>query len=134
PGLGLISAGLFGIVWGLINGNGQGWASPEIIASLAIGTALVAVFVGWELRTPAPMLPMRFFRKPAFALANLSSLFMFFGMFGSIFLLSQFFQTVQGYSPLSAGLRILPWTLAPMFIAPVAGILSDRISPKRILG
>ena len=73
------------------------------------------------------MLPMRFFRKPAFALANLSSLFMFFGMFGSIFLLSQFFQTVQGYSPLSAGLRILPWTLAPMFIAPIAGALSDRI-------
>ena len=104
PGLGLVSAGLFGIVWGLINGNGQGWASPEIIASLAIGAALVAVFVAWELRTPAPMLPMRFFRKPAFALANLSSLFMFFGMFGSIFLLSQFFQTVQGYSPLSAGL------------------------------
>ena len=134
PGLGLVSAGLFGIVWGLINGNGQGWASPEIIASLAIGAALVAVFVAWELRTPAPMLPMRFFRKPAFALANLSSLFMFFGMFGSIFLLSQFFQTVQGYSPLSAGLRILPWTLAPMFISPIAGMLSDRIPGKTLVG
>jgi EmrB/QacA subfamily drug resistance transporter len=134
PGLGLVSAGLFGIVWGLINGNGQGWASPEIIASLAIGAALVAVFVAWELRTPAPMLPMRFFRKPPFALANLSSLFMFFGMFGSIFLLSQFFQTVQGYSPLSAGLRILPWTLAPMFISPIAGMLSDRIPGKTLVG
>jgi EmrB/QacA subfamily drug resistance transporter len=134
PGLGLVSAGLFGIVWGLINGNGQGWASPEIIASLAIGAALVAMFVAWELRTPAPMLPMRFFRKPAFALANLSSLFMFFGMFGSIFLLSQFFQTVQGYSPLSAGLRILPWTLAPMFISPIAGMLSDRIPGKTLVG
>jgi MFS family permease len=59
---------------------------------------------------------------------------MFFGMFGSIFLLSQFFQTVQGYSPLGSGLRILPWTLAPMFIAPVAGALSDRISPRAIIG
>jgi MFS family permease len=77
---------------------------------------------------------MRFFRKPAFALANLSSLFMFFGMFGSIFLLSQFFQTVQGYSPLSAGLRILPWTLAPMFISPVAGMMSDRIPGKMLVG
>ena len=59
---------------------------------------------------------------------------MFFGMFGSIFLLAQFFQTVQGYSPLGAGLRILPWTLAPMFIAPLAGALSDRIPPKLIIG
>ena len=127
PGLGLASAGLFGIVWGLIRGNGQGWTSPEIVVSLVVGLALVAAFVAWELRTAAPMLPMRFFRKPSFALANVSSLFMFFGMFGSIFLLSQFFQTVQGYSPLGAGLRILPWTLAPMFIAPIAGALSDRI-------
>ena len=80
------------------------------------------------------MLPMRFFRKPAFALANLASLFMFFGMFGSIFLLSQFFQTVQGYSPLGSGLRILPWTLAPMFISPIAGALSDRIRGKTLVG
>jgi MFS family permease len=79
------------------------------------------------------MLPMTFFRNAAFSLANLASLFMFFGMFGSIFLLTQFFQTVQGYSPLSSGLRILPWTLAPMFIAPFAGAMSDKISPKRIL-
>ena len=134
PGLGLASAGLFGIVWGLIRGNGQGWASPEIIGSLAVGLALVAVFVAWELRTASPMLPMRFFRKPSFALANVSSLFMFFGMFGSIFLLSQFFQTVQGYSPLGAGLRILPWTLAPMFIAPIAGAMSDRIPGKTLVG
>ena len=134
PGLGLASAGLFGIVWGLIQGNGQGWTSPEIVGSLAVGLALVAAFVAWELRTAAPMLPMRFFRKPAFALANVSSLFMFFGMFGSIFLLSQFFQTVQGYSPLGAGLRILPWTLAPMFISPIAGALSDRIPGKTLVG
>ncbi|MBA3246177.1 MAG: MFS transporter [Actinobacteria bacterium] len=134
PGLGLASAGLFGIVWGLIRGNGQGWASAEIVGSLAVGALLVAAFVAWELRTAAPMLPMRFFRKPAFALANVASLFMFFGMFGSIFLLSQFFQTVQGYSPLGAGLRILPWTLAPMFIAPIAGAMSDRIPGKTLVG
>ena len=134
PGLGLASAGLFGIVWGLVRGNGQGWASTEIVGSLAVGLALVAAFVAWELRTASPMLPMRFFRKPAFALANVASLFMFFGMFGSIFLLSQFFQTVQGYSPLGSGLRILPWTLAPMFISPIAGALSDRIPGKTLVG
>ncbi|HEX4931059.1 MAG TPA: DHA2 family efflux MFS transporter permease subunit, partial [Gaiellaceae bacterium] len=134
PGLGLASAGLFGIVWGLVRGNGQGWASPEVVGSLAVGFALVAAFVAWELRTATPMLPMRFFRKPAFALANLASMFMFFGMFGSIFLLSQFFQTVQGYSPLGSGLRILPWTLAPMFISPIAGALSDKIPGKTLVG
>ena len=134
PGVGLASAGLLGIVWGLVRGNGQGWSSAEILASLGVGALLLVVFVVWELRTDAPMLPVRFFRSAAFTLTNLASFFMFFGMFGSIFLLSQFFQTVQGYSPLGAGLRILPWTLAPMFIAPIAGALSDRINPKLIIG
>ena len=134
PGLAFASAGLFGIVWGLVRGNGQGWTSPEIVVSLGAGAALVAAFVAWELRTDQPMLPMRFFRNATFALANAASLFMFFGMFGSIFLLSQFFQTVQGYSPFGSGLRILPWTLAPMFIAPLAGALADRIPPKLLIG
>ena len=80
------------------------------------------------------MLPMRFFRNREFTLTNVSSLFMFFGMFGSIFLLAQFFQTVQGYSPLQAGVRILPWTAMPIFIAPIAGALSDRIGGQRIMG
>ena len=134
PGLGLASAGLFGIVWGLIRGNAEGWASPQIVGSLTAGLVLMAAFVAWELRAPSPMIPMRFFRNATFSLANSASLFMYFGMFGSIFLLAQFFQTVQGYSPLGSGLRILPWTLAPMFIAPIAGALSDRIQPKLIIG
>src|SRR5437763_3053327 len=133
PGLGLASAGLFGIVWGLVRGDSVGWASPEIVGSIAIGALLVALFVLWELRAPAPMLPMRFFRNRTFALTNVSSLFMFFGMFGSIFLLSQFFQTVQGYSPFQAGLRILPWTAMPMIVAPIAGALSDRVGGDRLM-
>jgi len=133
-GLALSSAGLFGIVWGLVRGNAQGWASTEILGALTAGAALLAAFVAWELRADNPMLPMRFFRSKTFTLANAASMFMFFGMFGSIFLLSQFFQTVQGYSPLGSGLRILPWTLAPMFIAPIAGAMSDRISGKTLIG
>jgi MFS family permease len=76
---------------------------------------------------------MRFFRSRTFSLTQISSLAMFFGMFGSIFLLAQFFQTVQGYSPLKAGLLILPWTAMPIFIAPIAGALSDRIGGGRIM-
>jgi Major Facilitator Superfamily len=79
------------------------------------------------------MLPIHFFRNRAFTLTNTASLLMFFGMFGSIFLFAQFFQTVQGYSPLEAGLRFLPWTAMPIFIAPIAGALSDRIGGTRIM-
>jgi len=133
PGLGLASAGLFGIVWALVRGNQVGWASTEIVSMLATGSLVLSAFVLWELRAPAPMLPMRFFRNRTFTAANVASLFMFFGMFGSIFLLAQFFQTVQGYSPLQAGLRILPWTAMPIFIAPIAGALSDKIGGRPLM-
>ncbi|HEY3185183.1 MAG TPA: DHA2 family efflux MFS transporter permease subunit [Gaiellaceae bacterium] len=134
PGLGLVSAGLLGIVWGLVRGNQVGWGSAEIVGALTAGAIVTALFVLWEFRTATPMLPMRFFRNRAFALTNLASLFMFFGMFGSIFLLSQFFQTVQGYSPLGSGLRILPWTAMPIFVAPIAGALSDRVGAHKMVG
>ena len=127
PGLGLVSAGLLGIVWGLVRGNGQGWSSPRSSLRSSAAPSSSSAFVLWELRTEAPMLPMRFFRNRTFALTNVASLLMFFGMFGSIFLLAQFFQTVQGYSPFRSGLRILPWTAMPIFVAPIAGALSDRI-------
>jgi EmrB/QacA subfamily drug resistance transporter len=134
PGVGLASAGLFGIVWGLVRGNQVGWGTTEIVGALLVGTILTVLFVLWELRAEAPMLPMRFFRSRTFSAANTASVLMYFGMFGSIFLLAQFFQTVQGYSPLEAGLRILPWTAMPIFIAPIAGALSDRIGGGRIMG
>lgn len=133
PGLALGSAGLFGIVFGVVQGNGEGWTSPVILGSIAAGIALVAAFVLWELRAPAPLLPMRFFRNRTFLWTNVASLLFYFGMFGAIFLLSQFLQVVQGYSPLDAGLRTLPWTAMPMFIAPVAGALSDRIGGRPLL-
>ncbi|MHB8642326.1 MAG: DHA2 family efflux MFS transporter permease subunit [Gaiellaceae bacterium] len=134
PGLGLVSAGLFGIVWALVRGNSVGWGSAQIAGSLVAGFALVGAFVAWERRTPTPMLPLGFFRNRTFTLANVASLLMSFGMFGSIFFLSQFFQTVQGYSPFGSGLRILPWTAMPMIVAPIAGALSDRIGGQRLMG
>jgi EmrB/QacA subfamily drug resistance transporter len=134
PGLALASTGLFALVWGLVREIDNGCTSPEIIVALIVGAVFLAAFVVWEKRTDSPMLPMRFFQNRVFTLANTASLLMFFGMFGSIFLLSQFFQTVQGYSPLGSGLRILPWTVMPMFIAPVAGALSDRIGGHRLMG
>ncbi len=133
PGLAFVSAGLFALVWGLVRAEGQGWTSPETLGAFGAATILMVAFVLRELRTPAPMLPMRFFQNRTFAASNVASLFMFFGMFGSIFLLSQFLQTVQGYSPLEAGLRTLPWTAMPIFIAPIAGSLSDRIGGRPLM-
>jgi EmrB/QacA subfamily drug resistance transporter len=133
PGLALVSTGLFGVVWGLVRGNAHGWTSTGVLVPMIVGAALVLGFVAWELRAKEPMVPMRFFRRRAFAAANLTSVFMSFGMFGSIFLLAQFFQIVQGYTPLQAGLRTLPWTAMPMLVAPIAGILSDRIGSRPLL-
>ena len=133
PGLGLASAGLLGIVWGLIRGNEHGWTSLGVAGPIIAGLVLLGAFVLWERRTPEPMVPLRFFRNRAFSAANVTSLLMSFGMFGSIFLLAQFFQIVQGYSPLEAGLRTLPWTAMPILVAPIAGMLSDRIGARPLL-
>src|SRR4051812_2775074 len=132
-GLALASLGLLGLVYGIVRGNGQGWASAEILGSLIAGALLLVAFVVWELRQKEPMLPMRFFRSRAFSATNGVSLAMYFGIFGSIFLLAQFFQTVQHYSPLEAGLRTLPWTGMPMLVAPIAGAFSDRIGSRPLM-
>jgi EmrB/QacA subfamily drug resistance transporter len=133
PGLLLISGGLFGIVFGIVRGNGHGWTSTQVLTGLAVGAALVAAFLVRETRTDAPMLPLRLFRSRSFSAVNVAALLMSFGMFGSIFLLSQFLQTAMGYSPFAAGLRTLPWTAMPVLVAPIAGPLSDRIGGKPLL-
>jgi EmrB/QacA subfamily drug resistance transporter len=132
PGVVLAGIGLLGLVYGFVEAT-DGWTSTTVLASLAVGVAGLIAFVAWELRAPAPMLPMRFFRSRAFSAANAVSLVMYFGVFGSIFLLAQYFQVVQGHSPLEAGLRTLPWTIMPMFVAPIAGLLSDRIGSRPLM-
>jgi len=129
-GLALASGGLFALIHGLVRGESLGWTSPLVLASLAAGFALLAAFVRFELRTPEPMLPMRFFRSRAFAATNVAGLAMFFGMFGSIFLLTQFLQFAQGLSALDAGLRMLAWTGAVLVVAPIAGALSARFGGR----
>jgi EmrB/QacA subfamily drug resistance transporter len=133
PGVALASGGLLGVVYALVRANALGWTSPMVLGTAIAGAVLLAGFVAWELRTETPMLPMRFFRSRAFTATNGVSLAMYFGMFGVIFLLAQFFQTAQGYSPLGAGLRTLPWTAMPIFVAPLAGLLSDRIGSRPLM-
>ncbi len=130
PGLAFASAGAFGIVFGLVRAQSLGWTSPTILVSLGAGATLLALFVAWERRAREPMLPMSFFSRRAFAVTNFASLTMYFGMFGSIFFLSQFMQDVLHNSPLQAGLKILVWTGATMVVAPLAGVFSQRFGSR----
>jgi EmrB/QacA subfamily drug resistance transporter len=136
-GAALVSAGLFGIVFGLVRGESHGWTSIPVLSALVFGVLGVAAFVAWELRVArqggAPMLPMSLFRIRGFAAVNVTALLFSLGMFGSIFLLAQALQNVYGYSPLQAGVRTLPWTAMPLLIAPLAGPVSDRIGGRPLL-
>lgn len=130
PGLLLASSGLFGIVYGLVRSQSLGWTSPEVVIALSAGALLAIAFVRHELRTPEPMLPMGFFANRGFAVTNAVSLAMYFGMFGSIFFLSQFLQNVLHNTPLQAGVKLLVWTGATMVVSPLAGFFSERYGSR----
>ncbi|HME02397.1 MAG TPA: DHA2 family efflux MFS transporter permease subunit [Solirubrobacteraceae bacterium] len=130
PGLALASSGLFGLVFGLVRAQSLGWTSPEVMIALGAGALLVLAFIRFELRASEPMLPMSFFANRGFAVTNVVSMAMYFGMFGSIFFLSQFLQNVLGNTPLQAGLKLLVWTGATMVVSPLAGFFSERYGSR----
>jgi EmrB/QacA subfamily drug resistance transporter len=132
-GVGLVSLGLFGVVLGLVRGNSDGWSSPTVLGSFVVGAVALAGFLAWELRSDHPMLDIRLFRNRAFSAVNVTAMLFSFGMFGSVFFLTQFLQTVQGLSPLDAGIRILPWTAMVMVLAPVVGVLAERWGGKPLV-
>src|SRR5580692_11387282 len=132
-GVGLVRAGLFGIVLGLVRGNAHGWTSGSVLGSFVAGSMALAGFIAWELRSSHPMLDIRLFRHRGFASVNVTAMLFSFGMFGSIFFLTQFLQTVQGLSPLAAGVRVLPWTAMPMLLAPLVGYLAERWGGKPLV-
>ena len=117
----------------LVRSTSLGWSSPEIWAGPAAGLVLLGAFLAWETRAAEPMLPLRLFRSRSFSASNAASLLMSFGMFGSIFLLAQFLQLVQHESPLSAGIHTLPWTAMPLVVAPLGGLLTERIGGRVVL-
>jgi EmrB/QacA subfamily drug resistance transporter len=130
PGLGLVTAGVLGLVWGLVRANIAGWGSAEVLVSFGAGIAFLAAFVAWQLRAPEPMLPLRFFRSRAFSAANVAVFFTVGSLFCAVFFVAQFMQTALGSGPLEAGLRLLPWTATLFFVAPVAGKLVDRVGER----
>jgi EmrB/QacA subfamily drug resistance transporter len=133
PGLGLVTAGAFGIVWALVRGNAAGWASLEVLGALAAGLLLVAAFVAWERRAPAPMIPVSFFRSRGFSAGNTAIFFVFGSLFAEVYFFSQLLQTGMGYDALGAGLRLMPWTATFLLVGPVAGALADRIGERPLM-
>ncbi|MGW2476182.1 DHA2 family efflux MFS transporter permease subunit [Streptomyces sp. NPDC001665] len=134
PGTILISLGILGLIYGLIRANGHdGWGDAQVVGPLVAGAVLVAVFVQWERRTSAPMLPMGMFRNRAFSAVNAGGLLMSVGMYGVVFLITQFMQNIQHMSPTEAGVRMLAWTAMPLLVAPVAGIMSDKIGGRPVV-
>ncbi|APE34221.1 MFS transporter [Nocardia mangyaensis] len=132
-GLLLSAGGVLAVVWGVIHGGEDGWTTPQVLVALIGGAGLLVGFVAWESRVIDPMLPLRMFRSRALSLSFLVSFAFSAGVFGAIFLLAQFFQVVQGYTPLESGIRTLPWTLVPMVVAPLAGLIVDRVGPRVLI-
>ena len=129
----LATGGLLALVYGLIQGNEAGWTSPGIVAAFGIGIVLLAAFVAVELRTPAPMLPLRFFRQRDFSGAVPIIGLVFFSLMVTFFFLTQYFQIVQGKSALTAGAYLLPMAGMMMVGAPISGVLNKRVGPRVLL-
>jgi EmrB/QacA subfamily drug resistance transporter len=132
-GAALLGGAVFLGIWGIVHGNDDGWTDPRALGPLVVSALLVPAYLLWARGRAYAVLPLRLFSSRSFSVANVIALFFTIGMFGTVFLLSQYLQIVQGYSPLQAGLRTLPWTAAPMVIAPLAGAIAPRTGLRPLL-
>jgi EmrB/QacA subfamily drug resistance transporter len=133
PGVALVTAGVVALIWALTRAADVGWGSAEIVGSLTAGSLLLAAFVWWEHRAPAPMVPLRLFASRGFALGNITSFFLQGATFAAAFFITQEFQLARGYTPLATGLRLLPFFATPMIVSPLAGTLSDRVGRRPLM-
>jgi EmrB/QacA subfamily drug resistance transporter len=132
-GVGLISGGVVALVWALSRANQVGWASAEVVATLVVGAVLLIVFLRWESSVREPMLPLRLFAVRDFAIGNLTTFLMSGAIFAGGLLVTQEFQLARHYSPVGAGVRLLPFFATPMLVSPLAGALSDRVGRRPII-
>ncbi len=126
--------GLVALLWSIIEAPTKGWSNTTVVSGFFIGAILVAGFVGWELHCDHPMLDVRFFKNRRFTAANAGITMVYFAMFGSMFLVTQYLQTVLGYSALQAGLRMLPAAAVMLITAPLAPRMVERVGTKLVVG
>jgi EmrB/QacA subfamily drug resistance transporter len=132
-GILLVTLAALGVVWGLMRANSAGWASLEVIVALTAGVLLAIIFVAWERRARAPLLPIGLFRSRAFSSGVATSFLFYASMYGTLFFLPQFLQVAQGHGPLGVGLRLLPWTTTLFVFAPISGGLVNRLGERPLV-
>ena len=132
-GLVLATAGLFSVTWAIVRTDTTGWGTAAVIVPLLAGVALVGAFLLWERRTPQPMLPLTLFRRASFSAANGIAFCLFASVFGGLFLMSQFFQTAQGRTPLQTGAALLAWSAWGFFVAPATGRAAARYGNRPLM-
>jgi EmrB/QacA subfamily drug resistance transporter len=133
-GAALSIAGITTLVWGIIEAGGsRGWGDPAVLSSFGLAVALLAAFAVWELHAPSPMLDVRLFRDRNFSASSASIGLVFFSLFGTIFFLTQYLQSVLGYAPLQAGEAIIPVSVGLILAAPIAAKLTVRIGARPIV-
>ncbi len=129
----LAGVGVLALVHAIVRGNDDGWSSVGVIGEIVAGGVLLLAFIVWQARTRTPLLPLRLFRDRSFSLTNVVGFAFSFGTFGAVFILIQYMQVVQGSTPLEAAVQTTPWTIAPMFVAPIAGIIAPRVGTRILM-
>jgi EmrB/QacA subfamily drug resistance transporter len=132
-GVALVTGGVVALVWAMVRANSVGWLSPQTVGTLLAGCVLLLAFVRWQRRAHAPLVPLGLFGSRAFAVGTVTTFLMSGATFAAAFLITQEFQFARGYSPITTGLRLLPFFATPMVISPLAGAISDRIGRKPIM-
>jgi EmrB/QacA subfamily drug resistance transporter len=132
-GVGLVTGGVVCLVWALSRSGDVGWSSAEVVGTLAAGAVLLVLFLWWESSVREPMVPLRLFAARDFTIGNLTTFLMSGAIFAGGLLVTEEFQLARHYSPVAAGVRLLPFFATPMLVSPVAGALSDRIGRRRIV-
>lgn len=134
PGVALSALGLFALVYGIIEAGTQGWTAPPVLAAFAVAGAVLLLFARWEAHTAHGIVPPGLFRNPTFTGASLALALLAFALFGALFFLSQYLQSVQGYGALDAGLRLLPMALVAVGGSALAPVLAGFFGTKRTVG
>jgi EmrB/QacA subfamily drug resistance transporter len=129
----LSEVALVSFVWAIIEAPSEGWTSTPVLGAFVLAFAAAIAFVAHELRTPSPMLDIRFFRNARFTAASVSIMLSFFALIGFVFMATQYLQFVLGYTPLEAGLRTLPFAGAMMLVAPLSSKVVERLGSKQVV-
>jgi MFS transporter, DHA2 family, multidrug resistance protein len=132
-GAALSVVGLASLLFGIIEGPAKGWSHGLVVGGFVVAAIAIVGFVAWELHTDHPMLDMTVFANPRFSAASLTITLVFFALFGSLFLMTQYWQLVHGYSPLEAGVRLLPHAATMMIVAPLSARAVERAGTKRVV-